>query len=149
MSRKEIEAHDGMLGKGRSIDLPEIGDPGPIEKVTDTDITRAADLEMFMNEVVTVVVAQTEAEGALEIITPCVNGINQPIIRGKESRIKRKYVEALARGRTTRYEQRVQNPAEPANIQMIEKTVLSYPFSVIHDPNPNGRPWLQAILAQP
>ena len=63
--------------------------------------------------------------------------------------VKRKYVEALARGRTTKYEQKTMDPSRPENIQMAEKTALTYPFSVLHDPNPKGRAWLKAILAQP
>lgn len=146
---KQTDAHDGELGKGRELDLDEIGDPGPIEKASDTNFVEEAELEAFMNEKVTIVVSTSSEDGALDVIIPTVNGINQPIIRGKEIRVKRKYVEALARGRTTRYEQRVMDPSRPENIQMIERTSLTYPFSVTHDPNPKGRAWLQAILQQP
>jgi hypothetical protein len=31
---------------------------------------------------------------------------------------------------------------------MVERTVLSYPFEILHDPNPKGREWLERILAE-
>jgi hypothetical protein len=74
--------------------------------------------------------------------------LNQPIIRGRQQKVKRKYVEALARCRVTKYEQQVMDPMRPENIQMVERTALSYPFAVIEDPHPNGRAWLESILDQ-
>jgi hypothetical protein len=147
--KKQTEVHDGNLGPERTMDLSEIGDPGPIEKVAETDFVDAAELEAFMNEILTVVVAKSAEDGALEVITPSVNGINQPIICGEKCKIKRKYVEGLARARTIKYDQQVQDPTRPENIQMIERSAVSYPFTVIHDPNPKGPAWLAAIQAQP
>lgn len=149
MSRKETEAHDGELGKGRTLGLGEVGNPGPIEKTSESNFVEEKKLAAFMNEVLTIMVAPSTEDGSLEIITPQVNGMNQPIIRGRETNVKRKYVEALARGRTTKYEQKIMDPNRPENIHMAEKTALTYPFSVLHDPNPKGRAWLKAILAQP
>lgn len=129
--------------------MGEIGDPGPIEKVSESNFVAEAELEQFMNEVLTVVVADSTEDGALDIICPSVNGVNQPIIRGHEQKVRRKYVEALARSRITKYTQRVIDPTRPDNIQMQERTSLTYPFTVVHDPNPKGRAWLKGILAQP
>lgn len=146
--RKETEA-TGDQTQSRAFDLPEAGNPGPIEKVAETDFVKAAELENFMQEMVTVYVAPSTTAGELEVITPMVNGVNQPIIRGREIQVKRKYIEALARGRTIVYDQQVQDPSRPENIQMVERAAVTYPFSVSHDPNPKGRAWLEAILAQP
>ena len=149
MSKKETDATSESLGKGRVLESSEFGDPGPIEKVTENDFVKAAALEAFMNEALTVLVHEDPSDNAVENPCPSVNGINQPFIRGKEQKVKRKYVEALARGRVTKYEQRVTDASRPENVQMAEKTALVYPFSVLHDPNPNGRAWLKSILAQP
>lgn len=146
---KHTEVVNEKLPQGKDMNLGEIGDPGPIEKVAESDFVKTAQLEAFMNDILTVIVHPSSEEGALDIAPPQVNGLNQPIIRGVESKVKRKYVEALARCRVTKYEQRVQDASRPENIQMIEKCVLSYPFAVLHDPNPRGRAWLEAIVSSP
>jgi hypothetical protein len=141
----------GPLSPGKVMSMSEIGSPDPIQGV-DVDGLVSQDalaLEAFMNEYVTIVVHQTDKDGENEVIAPNVNGTNQPMIRGVPITVRRKYVEALARCRTTKYVQQTPDPREPANIQMVEKTVLSYPFSLQEDQNPRGREWLQRILAQP
>lgn len=150
MPKKHTNAHNGNLGKGKSLELNEIGDPGPVEKVSETDFgKKEMELEAFMNEVLTVVVHDDASENSVQHPCPNVNGINQGFIRGQEQKVKRKYVEALARGRVTKYEQKTPDPTKPDMIQMQDRTALVYPFSVIHDPNPAGREWLKSILAQP
>ena len=100
-----------------------------------------------MNEPVRIIVMETGEEGSLQVITPCVNGVNQPIVRGQETVVKRKFVEALARCRTTKYQQR-HNPIERDKIENVPITVQTYPFSVLEDRNPKGRAWLQGIVAE-
>jgi hypothetical protein len=139
------EAVSDKLGKEENISIGEIGDKGGVEQAAEHDVKMAG----FMNDLVTVLVHADGAEGALDVVTPMVNGVNQPIVRGQEQKIKRKYVEALARSRLTVYDQLVQNPSKPENIQMVPRTVLTYPFAVVNDPHPNGKPWLDQILAQP
>lgn len=150
MGRKHTEIVNEKLGEGKVLDQSEIGDPGPIEKVAETDLVKTAKLEAFMNDVLTIIVHQSSEEGALDFAPPQVNGLNQPILRGAECKVKRKYVEALARCRTTKYEQRVQDINRPENISMIDRTTLSYPFAVLSDPaGIVGRQWLEGIVAQP
>lgn len=146
---KDYDATDDTLTQKRPLGLSEIGDPGPIERVSESDFIEVAKTEKFMNDILTIIVHESVEDGSLEIITPSVNGVNQPIIRGIESNVKRKYVETLARSRMTKYVQKTPDPSRPDNIQMVERTSLTYPFSVLHDPHPNGRAWLKAILAQP
>lgn len=125
--------------------LAEMRTPGAvlIEPITNMD---ALELEKFMHEEVTIFVHPTRESGSLDVITPNVNGLNQPIVRGKESIVKRKYVEALARCHSIRYEQRVQNPSQPENIQMVEKKVPDYPFDVVSDTK-RGKEWLKKLYA--
>ena len=145
MARKAAnDAVNEKLGQEEGYTLGESGNQA-VERASDGDIK----MEKFMNDVLTIEVHSDGREGSLDVVTPVVNGVNQPIIRGRAQSVKRKYVEALARGRITDYEQRISNPSEPANIQMVPKTVLAYPFAVIKDPHPNGRKWLDDILAQP
>ena len=146
---KHTEANNDGLGKGKVMDQSELGTPGPIEKVAETQFAKTAELAAFMNDVLTILVHPSSEDGALEVATPQVNGLNQPILRGVESKVKRKYVEALARCRITKYAQSVQDQSRPENIQLSERTTLSYPFAVLHDPSPSGRAWLEAIMATP
>jgi len=127
--------------------IGEIGKQ-PVEPVSENDFVDAAKLEEFMNQKLQIMVAEDNSRDALPVITPSVNGVNQPIQRGKKVWVKRKYVEALARGKYSRYEQKVQDPTNPANIQMVEKKAHSYPFSVYQDPHPNGQAWLDALLRE-
>jgi len=148
MTKKKVtEAHSGDLRKGESIPIGEIGkDSAGIDPVSENDHAKAIDDEVFANQMLTIVIATSNDKEDLTIVTPSVNGVNQPIVRGVESQIKRKYVEALARCTYTRYEQKTPDPSKPDKIQMIERISLVYPFSVLHDPHPNGREWLKDIL---
>jgi hypothetical protein len=113
------------------------------------DFRELAAEESFMNEVVTVLVhATTDENQSPHVIVNC-NGMNQPIIRGVPTDVKRKYVEILARMKETRYSQHVHNPAAPDQIEMRARHGLSYPFDLVEDKNPRGRAWLNHILAEP
>lgn len=145
---KITEAASELVGQEEATDIGELGEKQSIEPVSENDFHGSAELEAFMHETLKINVHPDQLEGSLDIITVPVNGLNQNIIRGRDQNVKRKYVEALARTRTTVYDQRVQNPSKPANIQMVPRTTLTYPFSVLYDPSPNGREWLQGILAE-
>ena len=104
--------------------------------------------EAFSNDLLEIEVHATGDEGALDVITPSVNGVNQPIVRGRRVPVKRKYVEALARSRNTKYSQQLRDTRDPGSLEMVERTVLAYPFVVHHDPaGDRGRAWLQGILS--
>lgn len=146
MARQRKVTSAGKVGQSDPVDIGEIGQGDAIAPVSDGDFVKDMELEAFMHQKLLIMVHASQAEGDLEIIVPNCCGKNQPIVREREQLVRRKYVEALARTRTTTYDQRVQNPAEPANIQMIPRSVLTYPFVVLNDPHPNGREWLKAIL---
>jgi len=124
--------------------LGDVGDPGPVEKVAESDFVDKAELELFMNELVKIKVHESGVEGALEVISPQVNGLNMPILRGQDTVLKRKYVEVLARCRTTTYVQKVMDASRPENIQMVERTVQTYPFALLEDSD-KGKAWLSSI----
>ena len=74
--------------------------------------------------------------------------MNQPLIRGVPTTVKRKYVEILARMKETKYTQVTRNPSAPDQIDMVARHGLSYPFDLVEDKNPRGRAWLQNVLAE-
>lgn len=142
---RHTEAHSDKLGKENALNLGEIGDPGSVQQASERDI----DMTAFMEDVLIIRVQHDKTPGSIPTVAPEVNSVRQNIIRGVDSKVKRKYVEALARSRVTDYEQITPNPADPSNIQMKPTTTLSYDFVVLHDPHKNGREWLDNILAQP
>jgi hypothetical protein len=147
MPPRETNVVSENIPQGHTINIGDLGQHKAIEQVAENDITKdAIELEAFMNEPVTIIVHQAVEEGQLSVQTPNVNGINQPIIRGQEVTVRRKYVEALARCRTTKYTQNI-DQRDLSNIQMVEQTVVSYPFSIIKD-TAKGAAWIKKILAE-
>lgn len=129
----------------------EVLDDAPIvETVSESkDFRQLAADEAFMNEMVTVLVHSTTDENqAPHVIVNC-NGTNQPIIRGVPTKIRRKYVEILARMKETKYTQVTPNPAAPDVSHLQARHGLAYPFDLVDDPNARGRAWLNNVLAEP
>ena len=129
----------------------EISDDAPtIDLVSELkDFAALASSEVFMNEHVTIMVhSSTDENQPPQVIVNC-NGMNQPIIRGYPTTIKRKYVEILARMKETKYSQVTRNPAAPDQIDMVARHGLSYPFDLVEDKNPRGRAWLTNVMAEP
>lgn len=148
--RSHLHEYDATeVAAGKPFTLSEIHDHKSVEGVEGENFNDAIALEAFMNELVLIYVHTDGTNGALEVITPTVNGVNQPIIRGRNQAIKRKYVEVLARSKITTYRQEVTDPSRPENIQMTPLANMTAPFVVREDRNPRGRAWLEALLAQP
>jgi hypothetical protein len=140
-----------MMATKQKIQGIEISDDAPeIETVSESkDFSALVASEAFMNELVTVMVHSTTDENQPpQVIVNC-NGMNQPIMRGYPTTIKRKYVEILARMKETKYTQRTLNPAAPDQIDMVARHGLSYPFDLVEDKNPRGRAWLNNVMAEP
>jgi hypothetical protein len=124
-------------------------DQATIETVgASKDFSKLAGDEAFMNEPVTITVHASTDENQPPHVIVSVNGINQPIIRGVPTKVKRKYVEVLARMKETRYRQLTPNPAAPDVSEMQARTALAYPFEVSEDSS-RGRSWLAHVLAEP
>lgn len=147
---KVIDTSERFNPKDNPFGIGEIKTAGvEVEPVSaDSDLRKLAAQEAFMNEQVRIRLQESAVEGSLEIETPNVNGVNQPILRGVPVWVKRKYVEALARSTVTNYRQETRDPRAPDDIRMVPKTAPSYPFEVLEDKNPKGRAWLDAILHQ-
>ena len=144
---KNTEVVPETIAQGAEIPLSEIGNSAVIEPVAEDMSFDAIELDAFMNEYLTINVFPDNRPDALEVISPNVNGINQPIIRGVNSKVRRKYVEALARSKEETFVQK-QNLAEPDKRALVPTTVPSYSFAVIADPNPKGPAWLKGILRE-
>jgi hypothetical protein len=139
MAKKEIVAGIEILDDTPTVD--------PVSQVV--GLRELAASEAFMNEMVEVMVhASTDENQSPHVILNC-NGTNQPILRGVPMRVRRKYVEILARMKETKYSQITRNPGAPDQIDMIARHGLAYPFEMLSDENPRGRAWLSNVLAEP
>lgn len=139
------------MAKKPAVQGIEIIDDAPtVETVAEsTDFNELAASEAFMNEVVTIMVHSTTDENQSPHVIVNCNGVNQPIIRGVPTQVRRKYLEILARMKETKYTQRTPNPAAPDQIEMIARSGFAYPFELIEDKNPRGRAWLSNVMAEP
>ena len=139
MAKKEIVAGIEILDDTPTVD--------PVSQIV--GLRELAASEVFMNELVEVMVhASTDENQSPHVILNC-NGTNQPILRGVPMRVRRKYVEILARMKETKYSQITRNPGAPDQIDMIARHGLAYPFEMLSDENPRGRAWLSNVLAEP
>ena len=129
----------------------EFSDDQPsVEPVTQVpDFKKMAADEAFMNEMVTVMVHTTTDENQAPHVVVNCNGVNQPIIRGIPTKVKRKYVEILARMKETKYTQITPNPSSPDVSEMRARTGYAYPFELVEDKNPRGKAWLSHVMAEP
>ena len=75
------------------------------------------------------------------VIVVGVNGMNQPILRGVEQRVSRKYVEALARGVV------VTAKLQTDGTMKITGKDLEYPFTMLGE-SKQSIAWLEGILAE-
>lgn len=139
MAKKETVAGIEILDDTPTID--------PVSQVL--DLRELASSELFMNEMVTVLVHSTTDENQSPHVILNCNGTNQPIMRGVPTTVRRKYVEILARMKETKYSQVTRNPAAPDQIDMIARHGLAYPFELMEDANPRGRAWLSNVMAEP
>jgi hypothetical protein len=137
------------VAKIPSVKGVEVDDGQNIEPVVSQEFGKAVSEEAFMNELLVIELATTTSEEDPQHVIVNVNNVAQPLMRGVPFEVKRKYVEVLARCKETKYKQphrNMDNP-EPGN-QLVGRTALTYPFTVIEDKNPIGRAWLKAVLAE-
>lgn len=111
--------------------------------------TEWAEMMQFNQDMLTVQVHDTTEKHAERIIQFWVNGELQNFPRGKTVTCKRYFVDKLARCKPTTFTQDKRRD-EDGNEHMLEvpHNALRYPFTVINDPHPRGREWLEAILKE-
>lgn len=99
----------------------------------------------FNEDVLTVIVHDSTNPSDDPLPLVIVNGLRQYFERGKQMKVRRKFVERLARARKTTYSQ--EELPNRQGYRNVPHTALQYPFSVVHDPaGYKGAEWLQGIL---
>lgn len=129
----------GKQAKGIEIDT---------DKIISTD---ALDFEAFMRDELEVFVNEAQNENDPAFVELNVNGDYRLVVRGNEAKLRRYHVAVLAQAKQSRVRQRKIVNTD-GSMGFVEENVLSltYPFSVISDPNPRkGGPWLKQMLSNP
>ncbi len=107
------------------------------------------EMEKFMNEVVTVHISETSDKFADPNFAISVNGRTEVFFRNQEKKVKRKFVEGLARARPVHFgNEETKDQNGNMTFHWPSQRGLRYPFSVIEDKNPKGREWLSNLLRQ-
>ena len=120
---------------------------GEITPVGAREFQTAAEMEAFLAEPMTISIHTSSDKNAPQAVFVGVNGQQVWFRRG--SRVKnvpRRIVEVMARSQSTRYKtQQARNPNDDEQMQTLRTTSEDYGFSVISDPNPKGRQWLERV----
>jgi hypothetical protein len=153
---KTLEAAEQQIGQNTELNMPVDGPLADMVR-TDQDIQivdgpgwqdKAAALA-FNEEVIEIMVHDSTDKNASKLVDVYNGGIPQRFIRGQPQRVKRKFVEVLARAKPVGLVTSVSHGDDGEVYNKISKSAaLAYPFSVIRDDNPKGAPWLTKILAE-
>jgi hypothetical protein len=148
--RKHTDAAEQYLGADRTIELGDVGvGQGDIEVIDRVLPADKLETERFMSQKIDVVLHDSSDENDDDFVQVQVNGKTQMFLRGITQTVRRFYVEALARSKRTTYKQNLDDRLGEAGVNALRaRNSLNYPFSVVHDPDPRGRAWLQQVLAQ-
>lgn len=146
--QKRTEVNDETISQGKVLEVEEFVDPGSgIEQVSELHFTKdAMKLEAFMAEELIIRVAPSTRDDDYEMPCPNVNGINQPVLRGVPTKVKRYFVEILARSFIETFRQVNAVGNDLTKMHQVPSIKASFPFSVEVDNNPYGREWLNGIM---
>lgn len=156
MARRELEAeamvnhdYDGAVdfAQAAAVNLM-VG--GHIERVTEREWRDSEEAVRFMNEPLTIHIHTTQDKNAPPAVMAGVNGKQVWFRRGVDYKnVPRCFVEALARSQSATYRtQQVRDPNEDEQMKTMRTTSMDYPFSVLHDPNPKGKRWLERVMRE-
>lgn len=130
----------------------EASKAGGIEIDTDR-VIRADQLdeEAFMRDELEVFFNDPGNENEPSFVEVNVNGDYRMVMRGDTAKLRRYHVAVLANAKQSRVRQRkIVSPDGSMGFQEENVLSLTYPFQVMHDPNPKvGAPWLKKMLSQP
>lgn len=148
---KSISSEDVPIF-GQVTPASEASKPGGIEIDTDRVLrTDAIDEEAFMRDELEIYFNEPGNEHEPGFVEVNVNGDYRMAVRGDTVKLRRYHVAVLANAKQSRVRQRkLVNPDGSMGFQEENVLSLTYPFQVMHDPNPKqGVPWLKKLLSQP
>lgn len=150
VKRKMVESQEQKVGQdGVREFTPDHKLPPTDIEIVDSPVSKTKLDEMaFMNEIVTVRIHPTTDKNANPFPEVWVNGRVQRFVRGAEQKVRRCYVEVLARAKGTTFDnvKMKDNEGEDKYVYPTH-TAEVYPFVIVDD-SPRGEAWLKALLAQ-
>jgi hypothetical protein len=151
------ERQRGLASEDTSIDnavtpAADAAKPGGIEIDTDK-VLRTDDIEYekFMRDELEVFFNEPGNEHEPAFVEVNVNGDYRIAIRGDTTKLRRYHVAVIANAKQSRVRQKkIVNQDGSMGFQEENVLSLSYPFQIMHDPNPKqGGPWLRQLLKNP
>lgn len=119
-----------------------------IEIENEESFKKGMELAKFMEDELLVEVHESADPNAEQFIQTYVNGVPQFFERGKVQKVKRMFIEALARAKpyTMQTPEFIDGNGNRST-KIVKTSALKYPFAVISDPaGERGRRWLENIL---
>lgn len=128
-----------------------LGDRSGIEvDIVQVMDNKALDYEKFMAEEMMIHMYDPPNEDAHQFAEVTVNGDHRILPCGQEAKVRRYHVAVLANAKAMRIVQKpITNSDGSKGFREDAVLKLMYPFSVTHDPNPKGGPWLRQLLQNP
>lgn len=131
-----LPAQGVIMREAEAIALPD----GPVENDQLKNLA-------FNEEVMTIRLERSSEKNAPHFHDFHVNGVTEWVPVGQPYKIKRKFVEVIARSQPYDVQTEViEEPGRDPFNRVIRNSRSKYPFSVIHDPNPKGFAWLTNIM---
>jgi len=154
-TRKPTDTRELKVGQEQAHDIPMTGAidrsafQDDFETVDTPHFDTMAREIAFSNEMIEVKILEDQRPTAEQFIQTSVNGVNQFFERGVPAFVKRMFVEVLARARPHNISTQEYTDSNGNKATRIVKTFgLQYPFTVLSDPNPDGRRWLESVLKE-
>lgn len=143
-------SNDGAMDFSEVASYNTLSRGGHIEPITEREWKTAEEAMAFMEEPLTIEIHVSSDKNAPPAVPAGVQGKLVWFLRGTKIRnVPRKYVEVLARSQSTAYKtQQVRDPNADEQMQTLRSTSQDYSFSVLHDPNPKGRQWLERVTRE-
>lgn len=102
----------------------------------------------FMEEMVEVMVHETEDPNAENPVVVGVNGVFKPFFRGVPTTARRKFIDGLIVKSTRVTTPEVLNGAGERTNIIKQHSAHKYSFSILRDPNPKSGEWLKRRMAE-
>jgi len=152
-NRPIITTNDGKIPESQEIDLSMNAEQPDLAIVTDESmnspvVKQYARELAFMEDVLQVIVGETEDPNAENPVMAGCNGETVKLYRGQQYSIKRKFVDSLIRT-TFRVSTKHFKDSEGCDqTKMVKTPTRAYNISILEDPAGElGRRWLQHQLA--
>ena len=149
----EAFIEDHVDGEEKVIDMMQGTAPGFHLEVIPENVFREfkdrESYEAFMREPVVIKFAESRDKNEPPLIFVGVNGAQRWCPRNKPIRLPRYFIERLAQAQEMRFETLPTNDDTIDNRMVTKRhSAASYSFSILHDPNPSGRRWLQRVTRE-